>query len=175
MTKADGLRRGPRVHNGCIIEYGTVSRALGVRGMDQHCKDYYAILGVSAGATPQEIRKAYRTKARSCHPDVNADDPGCEERFKDVAEAYEVLSDPARQAAYDRQRLARQRVTQPRVVVTRSHYRQPRYVSRYGPYGLSGRRDDPFSLVDELFRLMDEMHAEMEREMDRVRSHFFGW
>lgn len=55
-------------------------------------KDYYAILGVSRKATDDEIKKAYRKLALKYHPDKNKS-PGAEEKFKEVAEAYEVLSD----------------------------------------------------------------------------------
>lgn len=55
-------------------------------------KDYYKILGVSRSATDDEIKKAYRKMALKYHPDKNSD-PGAEEKFKEIAEAYEVLSD----------------------------------------------------------------------------------
>ena len=63
--------------------------------------DLYEILGVSGTATADEIKKAYRRLARELHPDVNQDDPEAEARFKEVATAYEVLSDPERRARYD--------------------------------------------------------------------------
>ncbi len=65
-------------------------------------RDYYEVLGVSRNCSQQEIKKAYRRLARECHPDVNPGDKQAEERFKEVAEAYAVLSDPARRAEYDR-------------------------------------------------------------------------
>lgn len=65
-------------------------------------KDYYAILGISRQATQEEIKSAFRAKARSTHPDANPDDPLAEARFREVAEAYEVLGDPSRRHAYDR-------------------------------------------------------------------------
>lgn len=63
-------------------------------------KDYYAVLGVERGASETEIKKAFRRKARECHPDV-CQDHDAEERFKAVNEAYDVLSDPAKRTMYD--------------------------------------------------------------------------
>ncbi len=63
-------------------------------------KDYYRTLGIARDAKPDAIKRAYQRLARKYHPDVNRE-PDAEERFKDVAEAYEVLKDPERRAAYD--------------------------------------------------------------------------
>ena len=65
-------------------------------------RDAYEVLGVARGADEREVKKAFRTLARELHPDVNAHDPAAEEKFKEAAEAYEVLSDPERKAVYDR-------------------------------------------------------------------------
>lgn len=65
-------------------------------------RDYYEVLGVNKDATEEEIKKAYRKLARKYHPDVNKDDPQAEEKFKEVTEAYEVLSDQQKRANYDR-------------------------------------------------------------------------
>jgi molecular chaperone DnaJ len=64
--------------------------------------DYYDVLGVSRGASEQDIKKAFRRLARELHPDVNSHDADAEDRFKEAAEAYEVLSDPERRRTYDR-------------------------------------------------------------------------
>ncbi len=64
-------------------------------------KDYYAVMGVERGASPEEIKAAYRKLARKYHPDVSKE-PNAEEKFKEVAEAYETLKDPQKRAAYDR-------------------------------------------------------------------------
>jgi curved DNA-binding protein len=65
-------------------------------------KDYYKILGVDKNATEKEIKSAFRKLAREYHPDVNPDDPQAETRFKEINEAYEVLSDSEKRAKYDR-------------------------------------------------------------------------
>ncbi|MFQ5886992.1 MAG: DnaJ domain-containing protein, partial [Anaerolineae bacterium] len=64
-------------------------------------KDYYKILGVDRKAEQKEIRKAYRRLARQHHPDVNPGDRSAQERFKEINEAYEVLSDPEKRQKYD--------------------------------------------------------------------------
>jgi DnaJ-class molecular chaperone len=64
-------------------------------------RDYYEVLGVRRGATEAEVKKAFRGLARELHPDVNAHDPEAEEKFKQAAEAYEVLSDADRRRTYD--------------------------------------------------------------------------
>src|SRR5215218_8074490 len=64
-------------------------------------RDYYQVLDVDRSASAGEIKRAFRKLARELHPDVNEHDPSAEEKFKEAAEAYEVLSDPERRRAYD--------------------------------------------------------------------------
>src|SRR3954469_13346251 len=64
-------------------------------------RDYYEVLGVPRSAQDAEIKKAFRRLARELHPDVNAHDPEAEEKFKEAAAAYEVLSDAERRRMYD--------------------------------------------------------------------------
>ena len=65
-------------------------------------RDPYEVLDVERNASEQQVKKAFRQLARELHPDVNAHDPDAEDKFKEAAEAYEILSDPERRATYDR-------------------------------------------------------------------------
>src|SRR2546423_13043964 len=65
-------------------------------------RDYYEVLGVERGATDEEVKRSYRKLAVKFHPDKNPDDPHAEEKFKELGEAYDVLMDVDKRAAYDR-------------------------------------------------------------------------
>ena len=64
-------------------------------------RDYYEVMGIQKGAGDDEIKKAYRQLAKKYHPDLNPDNPEAEAKFKEVNEAYEVLSDKDKRARYD--------------------------------------------------------------------------
>ena len=70
--------------------------------LSQQKRDYYEVLGVSKSADLKEIKKAFRKLARKYHPDMKPDDPEAEEKFKEIGEAFEVLSDSDKRARYDR-------------------------------------------------------------------------
>src|SRR2546425_9101098 len=70
--------------------------------MPNNKRDYYEILGLSRTATEQELKSAYRRLAHQYHPDKNQANPNAEEKFKEAAEAYGVLSDPEQRSRYDR-------------------------------------------------------------------------
>jgi molecular chaperone DnaJ len=78
-----------------------------VAGQDWFEKDFYAVLGVSADATQDQVKKTYRKLARQFHPDANSGDPAAERRFKEIGEAYGVLSDPEQRRQYDAVRAMR--------------------------------------------------------------------
>jgi molecular chaperone DnaJ len=95
-------------------------------------RDYYEVLGLEKGAGEEEIKKAYRKMAVKFHPDKNPGDRTAEERFKEVGEAYEVLSDPQKRGAYDQ-------------------YGHAAFDRRAGGFGRSGGFHDPFDVFREVF------------------------
>src|SRR5256885_879300 len=94
-------------------------------------RDYYDILGVQRDAEEEEIKKAYRKLAIKFHPDKNPGDKTAEESFKELGEAYEVLNDPQKRAAYDQ-------------------YGHAAFDRRAGGFGRGGFHD-PFEIFREVF------------------------
>ncbi len=103
-------------------------------------KDLYEILGVSPDASEEEIKRAYRRLARKYHPDLHPGDKEAEERFKEINEAYEILSDPQKRAEYDRLRQAARAY----------RFTTPEGASAYD-FGLFMERFDPFGSFADLF------------------------
>ncbi len=97
--------------------------------------DYYEVLGVAQSASTEEIKRAYRRAAMQYHPDRNPDDPEAEQKFKECAEAYEVLSDPQKRQRYD----------------------------RYGHDGLQGSSTHDFSGMDatDIFSMFEDLFGDM--------------
>jgi len=95
-------------------------------------RDYYQVLGVAREAGPEDIKKAYRKLAVEYHPDKNPGDKSAEEKFKELGEAYEVLSNPQQRAAYDQ-------------------YGHAAFDRRAGAYARAGSFHDPFEIFREVF------------------------
>src|SRR5215471_11733448 len=95
-------------------------------------RDYYEVLGIERAASSEEIKKAYRKLAVQLHPDKNPGDKSAEEKFKEIGEAYEVLNDPQKRAAYDQ-------------------YGHAAFDRRSAGFGRAGGFHDPFEVFREVF------------------------
>src|SRR5258708_24819984 len=103
-------------------------------------RDYYQVLGVERNATPEDVKKAYRKLAVKYHPDKNPGDKSAEDKFKELGEAYEVLNDPQKRAAYDQ-------------------YGHAAFDRRAGGFGRGGFHD-PFEVFRDVFgggSILDEL------------------
>jgi curved DNA-binding protein CbpA len=104
-------------------------------------KDYYEIMGLSPDATGEEIRRGYRKLAMQYHPDRNMGDPQCEERLKELNEAYQTLSVEERRTRYDLLRRWNSRESPPYRVVRDSHFEHDLW-ALFHP-GVDGQRISP--------------------------------
>src|SRR5690606_10498316 len=97
---AGGAPAPPAVKSGVSAPILEIPCPIGATEATMKFKDYYEVLGVDRNASQDDIKRAYRRLARKYHPDVSKE-PDAEARFKEVREAYEVLKDPEKRAAYD--------------------------------------------------------------------------
>ncbi len=107
-------------------------------------RDCYEVLGVPKTATPEEITRAFRKLARRFHPDVNPGDKGAETKFKEIAEAYEILSDKDKRARYDRFGYAQEPGFQPGF--------DPRQGGGGAQFEFTGDGADGFGQFEDLFK-----------------------
>lgn len=127
-------------------------------------KDYYRILGVSRQASDEDIKKAYRRLARKCHPDVNPGDRAAEERFKEINEAYAVLSDPERRRRYDQLGADWPRWSQ--------WERARRQAGGFGPVSDQGAEGD----FSEFFRtFFSDLGLDLEQLLSQSAGGSAGW
>ncbi len=117
--------------------------------------DYYQTLGVSAEASAEDIKKAYRKLALETHPDRNPNDPRAEERFKRISEAYGVLIDPQKRAQYDQ-------------------FRQAGYQQQYGGRSQYGFRYSQEDILRDFYksRYSQDIFADLQREFQRMGFRF---
>jgi curved DNA-binding protein len=132
----------------------------------QNFRNYYEILGITRDASGEEIKKAFRKLARRYHPDVNPGDKESEEKFKDINEAYEVLSDETKKAEYDRYSRFWQQKTGNRKPFSRNGTnRTANKEADYGQYG------DFNSFVEQLRNRPPNNTTSATQESPRVRAN----
>ncbi|MFS8872477.1 DnaJ domain-containing protein [Synechococcus sp. R50.1] len=138
----------------------------------QNFKDYYKILGVSKTATADEVKQAYRRLARKYHPDVNPNDKAAEEKFKDINEAYEVLSDPSKRRQYDQfgQYYQQGGFRSSRDVYT---YSSSPFSQDFGGSGFGGSGVD-FSQFDDFQDFIDQLLGRVRSQTTDRSSGFSG-
>src|SRR3954462_3036635 len=105
-------------------------------------RDYYDVLGVPKSASEREIRKAYRKLARQYHPDLNPNDKQAETKFKEIGQAYEVLSDADKRQSYDRWGHDFEKIEQARKAGAGTGSSS---TSGSGPFGAGGYSSGPFT------------------------------
>src|ERR1700733_3877224 len=131
-------------------------------------QDFYDVLGVPRSASSEEIQRAYRQLARRYHPDVNKD-PGSEERFKEVSEAYDVLSDPDTRSRYDRYGPSFRQVPDG---VAPAPWAASGQAPRSGVQQAGGRRWGPTAAADDVF--FNEGFGAGDIDLDDLLGGFFG-
>jgi curved DNA-binding protein len=128
----------------------------------QNFRNYYEILGVAREASSEEIKKVYRRLARQYHPDLNPGDKAAEEKFKDIGEAYEVLSDPGKRSQYDQFSRVWKRGFPKKAAKTPA--------SNFGNWGnrsSNGRSNEP---GDDYFRQFPDFETFVEQLLSRRRE-----
>lgn len=135
-------------------------------------KDYYAILGINRWATDDEIKRAYKQKALKHHPDKNPDDVDAEKKFRDISEAYEMLSDSSKRSFYDRCHMDDLRSyfsTDPSMNFRQSFYRSS-FAGTHPSESLK-RYKDPTTFYD-LYVTLEEINQGATRKLKVTRQRF---
>ncbi|MHB1414690.1 MAG: J domain-containing protein [Chloroflexota bacterium] len=135
--------------------------------------NYYDVLCLDCGASQRDIRRAYRRLVRDYHPDLHPENEDAAERMKRINEAYEVLSDPERQAAYDRElhtaRNVRVRVERPEPPAAAPRARPYPSESPYGYRRAATPRPSSHMTRSRVRSIVDEAEGEFEDELERIQ------